>query len=317
MSAPTVDSLFRPVIEAAVSAIWQQWADLGGTATGGETRRRLIDPEALLLASEALAPRERRLQEVLYMWVRQHADVLSAQRLTNLANRSGTLPRHDPAAIAVIAMQGPNGHRWKKLAGTQPPAAPSSLHLRSVPPLGLSAPSTAMVRLRLAMGVGVKADALTYLLGTHEWRSVQEVTRATGYTKAGVRRSLDELAEARFIESEDGVAWHARRARNYRADPKLFRTLLGFGNMSPAWGFFRERFDFVVHLSQWMDDDNGMQRWNSIQLGDSGKRWMTQHPLAFTINGKERAAFRGSLEEWGAHFQESLVMLTAWFGGKE
>ena len=48
MSAPTVDSLFRPVIEAAVSAIWQQWADLGGTATGGETRRRLIDPEALL-----------------------------------------------------------------------------------------------------------------------------------------------------------------------------------------------------------------------------------------------------------------------------
>lgn len=317
MSAPTVDSLFRPVIEAAISAIWQQWADLGGTATGGETRRWLIDPEALLLASEALAPRERRLQEVLYLWVRQHADVLSAQRLTNLANSTGKLPQHHPAAIAAIAMQGPNGHRWKKLAGTKPPAAPSSLHLRSVPPLGLSAPSTAMVRLRLAMGVGVKADALVYLLGTHEWRSVQEVTRATGYTPAGVRRSLDELAEARFIDSEDGVAWHARRARNYRADSKLFRTLLGFGSTPPAWGYFRERFDFVVHISQWMDEGNAAQRWEPFQLGDWAKIWMTQHPLAFTINGKERAAFRGTLEEWGAHFQESLHALAEWFGGKE
>lgn len=179
---------------------------------------------------------ERRLHEVYFMWVRQHADVLSVQRLTNLSNHTGTLPQHHPEAIAAIAMQGPNGHRWKKLAGTTPPSTPSSLHLRSAPPLRLTAPSTAMVRLRLAMGVGVKADALTYLLGTHEWRSVQEVTRATGYTKAGVRRSLDELAEARFIESEDGVAWHARGVRNYRADPKIFRTLLGLGSVPQPGG---------------------------------------------------------------------------------
>ena len=314
MSAPTVDSLFRPVIEAATSAIWQQWADLGGTASGGASPRWLIDPEALVLASAALTSRERRLHEVLSMWVRQHADVLSVQRLTNLAGRTASLPKHDVAAIAAIAMQGPNGHRWKRLAGARPATASSSFHLRSIPPLGLAAPSTAMVRLRLAMGVGVKADALTYLLGTREWCSVQEVTRATGYTVAGVRRGLDELAQARFIASEEPVEWQTRRARHFRADPSQWQMLLNFGNATPGWGYFRERFDFVVHISQWMDDGNGRQQWNGVQLGDWGKRWMTQHPLAFRFDAEDRAAYRGPLEAWGEHFRESLPILTEWFG---
>ena len=316
MSVPTVDSLFRPVIEAAVSAIWQQWADLGAMAGGAASRGWLIDPEALVLASEALAPRERRLHEVMHLWVSQHADVLSAQRLTNLANVTGTLPRHDPAAIAAIAMMGPNGHRWNRLATNRLSNPASSLTPRSAPPLGLSASSTAMVRLRLAMGVGVKADALAYLVGTANWQSVQEVTRATGYTTAGVRRGLDELAQARFIDSEEPVEWGTRRARHFRADPKRWRALLGFGHPAPAWGDLRERFDFVVHISQWMDDGNGMQQWNGVQLGDWGKRWMTEHPLAFRFDGEDRAAYRGTLTEWAEHFVESLRMLTAWFGGE-
>lgn len=317
VSAPTVDSLFRPVIEAAISSIWQQWADVGGTAAGGGSPRWLIDPEALLLASEALAPRERRLQEVMEAWLRQHADVLSVQRLTNLANRTDEFPRHNPAAIAAIAMQGPNGHRWKRLAGARPGTASSSFHLRSTPPLGLTAPSTAMVRLRLAMGVGVKADALSFLIGTRTWQSVPEVTRATGYTVAGVRRALDELAQARFIDSEEPVEWQTRRTRHFRVDSSQWHALLHFTDESPAWGYFRERFDFVVHISQWMDEHNGAQQWNAVQLGDWGKRWMVQHPLAFRLDEEDRAAYRGTLGDWAEHFKESLRMLTAWFGGGE
>lgn len=312
MSGTSVANLFTPVITAAIDSIWNQWAAIGGSARGTGAVRCIIDPEALILASHELVPREARLAEVMGAWLRVHADVVSVQRLSNLAGRAAALPHHDVSQIAALARQGPNGHRWKRLAGSLLSGEQPSAARRETPPLIMESAGTIMLRLRLAMGVGVKSDALAYLLGVSSWRSVQEVTRATGYTVAAVRRGLDEMALARFIESEEPVEWRARRSRHLRADPSQWQALLQYDGAFPAWGYWRERFDFVVHISQWMNEENATQQWNEMELGDWGKRWMTQHPLAFRFGDDDRAAFRGRLADWAEHFRESLLQLTAW-----
>jgi hypothetical protein len=316
VSALTVRSLFEPVITSAVDALWRQWAAVGGSASAGAPAHCIIDPEAMVLASSALTPREARLRQVMADWLRAHADVLSVQRLSNLAGTAPTLPHHDLASIASVAILSANGHRWKKLASNNATEAASRLTLSSPGALRLTSPATAMLRLRLGMGVGVKADATAYLLGTSGWRSVQEVTRATAYTVAAVRRGLDELAQARFIESEEPMEWQARRARHFRADPKAWRNLLDAGASPPSWGYFRERYDFVVHVSQWMHEGNAEQRWDEVQLGDWGRRWMEQHPIAFRFGADDRAAYRGKLSDWAAHFTTSLDRLQVWFEEK-
>lgn len=313
MSAPTVRSRFDPVIMAAVDALWRQWAAVGGSASAGTAAHCIIDPEAMVLASSALTPREARLRQVMDDWLRAHADVLSVQRLSNMAGTAPTLPHHDLASIARVAMHGVNGHRWKKLADSSPLGV-SSRPTRSSPgALRLTTPATAMLRLRLGMGVGVKADATAYLLGTSGWSSVQEVTKATGYTVAAVRRGLDELAQARFIESEEPQDWQSRRGRHFHAEPKDWRHLLDTGTTPPSWGYFRGRYNFVVHVSQWLYEGNAEQRWDDVQLGDWGRRWMEQHPLAFRFGTEDRAAYRGKLSDWAAHFTASLDRLRLWF----
>ncbi len=315
VSAPTVDSLFRPVLEAAITLLWNQWADVGGVARRTRDLHSLIDPEVLVLASDALRHREPRLGEVLQPWLRHRADLLSVQRLTNLAGRADTVPRYDPAAIAALALRGPNGHRWKRLAGKAAVDSGSD----AVQPMSTSqelrGPNTIMLRLRLGMGVGVKADAMSYLVGSPDWCSVKEVTRATGYTVAAVRRALDELTQAGFISSEEPFAWQSRPARRFRADRSRWQVMLSADHPLPHWGFYRERFDFVVHLSQWLDEGHGQQRWDDLQLGQMGKQWMEQHPLAFRFGAEDRAAFRGRLAAWGEHFRTSLEMLRVWLEG--
>lgn len=313
MSALTAGSLFEPVIGAALDALWRQWAAIGGATSARTSAHCIVDPEALILASSALAPREARLREVMDDWLRAHADVLSVQRLNNLAGDALTLPHHDLVGIANLAAHSPNGHRWQKLAGTSRSVAETRLTSASPEALHLDSPATIMLRLRLGMGVGVKADATAYLLGSHGWRSVQEVTQATAYTVAAVRRGLHELAQARFIASEQPLEWQARRARHFRADPEVWQHLLALEPSAPAWGFFRERCDFVVHLSQWLHESNAEQRWDEVQLGDWGRRWMEQHPLAFRFGTEDRAAYRGKLADWATHFTASLTRLRVWF----
>jgi hypothetical protein len=62
-----------------------------------------------------------------------------------------------------------------------------------------------------------------------------------------------------------------------------------------------------------MHDGNAEQRWDEVQLGDWGRRWMELHPIAFRFGSDDLAAYRGKLSDWAAHFTTSLDRLRGWF----
>jgi hypothetical protein len=72
--------------EAATAAAWAQWGALGSAASpsGKQSGWSIIDPEALVLASVAFAPHERRLPDVAAGWAVEGAKLLSMRRLRRL-----------------------------------------------------------------------------------------------------------------------------------------------------------------------------------------------------------------------------------------
>jgi hypothetical protein len=114
-----------------------------------------------------------------------------------------------------------------------------------------------MLQLRAGMGVGVKADVLTFLVGFNQhradaWSRVPAIADALGYTPAAVRRAAEDLARARFvnqIETGDGTR---RVQRLFSGSAAKWATTLGISVVPPGWGFWRERFLFVVDVQTFL-----------------------------------------------------------------
>lgn len=105
-----------------------------------------------------------------------------------------------------------------------------------------------MLRLRLGFGVGVKADLITYLLArVHEWATVREISEATAYAPAAVRRAAEDLAAARLVESLE------RQPASYRITYGPWRTLLALEERPPRWASWQERFVFTTAFPHWVD----------------------------------------------------------------
>ena len=190
-SATSPADLGRQATGAAVDAAWRQWAVLGASA-GGARPRTVLDPEALVLASLALVPEERRLADVLLWWASVGAPLLSVQRTRTLAKvlldpESHVLSEFAGSAVAA------GDRRWTRLAG------PDGIDAR--PGKGaerpdVSDPSALVLRLRAAFGVSAKADVFAVLLGTERPVTVRELAGASGYSTVAVRVALGEMALA-------------------------------------------------------------------------------------------------------------------------
>jgi len=144
----------------------------------GTPTKAIVDPEALLLLSLGAAEWEARIGRLIPWWAKVGAGALSVQRVKNLVSEYppglgaglGRFPRS--------AMTEGGDHRWRVLAGRTAAGAPRAKDAGASPIV--SAPPALMLRLRLAFGVGIKADVLAFLLGmVGARRTVQEVARAT------------------------------------------------------------------------------------------------------------------------------------------
>ncbi len=174
---------------------------------GGATHHRataLVDPEALVLMSLVLAPGEPHLGDRLGDWIVRNSDLLSVQRIGNLVTRYPPKVRARLAAVARSAIDEGKDHRWMSLAQSsastlerrQPQSRSADARLLVVRP-------ALVLRLRLAFGVGIKADILSFLLGADPpqlFTSIAAVAMATGYTVPAVRKAAKDLVDARFIE---------------------------------------------------------------------------------------------------------------------
>lgn len=224
MPDATLASIARRLRSALTHAAWTQWAALGMPAAGARAARSIVDPEGLVLGSLWLGRHEKRLARLLRLWAGSDGvRLLSAQRARNLVSRFPAGVGEGLPEFAAEALVRGKDARWRTLARR---ARPGSVGWKSGEAASAApeAPGALMLRLRLALGVGIKADVLAYLIGLSGARvTVREVTDALGYQSRAVRRALEELAAARFIAPVPTAAV------SYRIEEERWNDFLGLG----------------------------------------------------------------------------------------
>ncbi len=225
---------------AAVDAAWRQWAALGASVEGSRPLT-ILDPEALVLASLALVPHERRLGDVLLWWASVGAPLLSVQRTRSLAKN--LFPGSADALTAFAASAVAAGdRRWKRLAGSE---GIDGRPGKGASQPDLSDPSALVLRLRAAFGVSAKADLFAVLLGTEHPLTVRELADASAYSTVAVRVALGEMAQARTA-APTGASPAAYRL----LDATEWSALLA-GGPRPRWGHWAEAFALLLAVEDW------------------------------------------------------------------
>ena len=246
MSYSALANATRTLTETTAQAAWRQWSAVFSLATADRSARALVDPEALLLVSMALAEDHPRVWSAGPVWAVRGSRLLSVQRTKNLAESFPPTIAPRLNEFASLAMNRGNDKRWRSLV-TEPLADRPKSRKESFAPR-VSSPPALMLRLRLGLGVGIKADVLAYLIGLAGAAStVQEIANATAYFGRAVRRSVEELAAAGFVESR------ASAPISYRANIEEWAQLLDFdANDPPVWRAWALVYAFVAAVLHWV-----------------------------------------------------------------
>ena len=244
--------------DAARDAARSQWAALKGSDAGDA----IIDPEALLLVSLWLIPREPSMRTTVHDWIAQWSDLLSVQRTRNIAKGYSGDVQAELRAVAVTAHERGKDFRWSPIIkGSESGARSTSADEDGAAVDGESTGGVSddgrlpveraallVLRFRMALGVGARADALAYLLARGSaWSTVTEIAQATGYTPSAIRRALDRMAAAKIVLMVDDGA------TRYRCDPVPWAALLSLHAPVAPWQYWLQHFTFVATFVEWAD----------------------------------------------------------------
>lgn len=326
-----LERLATTLRRAVLQLAWRQWRALGAGASGrssGTDAGRLhsvVDPEALVLISLMLVEDERRLADLLHDWTVQNSDLLSVQRVKNLRadypDSTRAVITHRLAWLATVALDEGKDLRWRSLAAdahgmpdtvdviwsrsqTLHESETASKKMRATR-VRVGQTAALLLRLRLGIGVGLKADVLAYLLAqTQDWASIRDVTDATGYTIAAVRRATEDLAAAQFIESLEG------QPTAYRAVDDAWGPLLGL-EQRPSWGSWHERFAFSAAFLRWAEEVRHRPlSWYAF--GVHGRHLLERYRSAFEHDLIAVWSAHSSIENWAAYVSRSVSALALW-----
>lgn len=311
MSDITAGELFEPLLQAATDLCWRQWGAIASGAAAAPART-IIDPEALLVTSLVLGEREPRLGELTDWFMISLSQVLSVGRTRRLAKDLTPDVAERLRRVAGLAVSRGRDSRWKKLGPETDPRLRASLSMRSAMKPRYQDPAALVFRLRMGLGVGIKADTLAFLLGADAWCTTREISDATAWNTVAVRRALDDLTLAGFIESSDPVEWRTARARQYRADRDRWSEAAHLA-ADCGWGYHKERFTLAIRAAQLLDPANAAQRLDAVALGDWAQHWTRNHGAAFRFDKSGQGKLlRGKLEEQGAQFKANILRLAQW-----
>ena len=306
--------LIAPLRAAAVRAAWTQWASLGFGASASRTGHAIVDPEALVLASLALRDEERRLDHVMKFWLADHVRLLSASRLANLVGDYPASVRRSLADLAVELVRA-GDPRWRRLAAGvagRRRAAVRAERSREPSTIPLRDRTTILLRLRVAIGVGIKSDVLALLIGLAESRqTVRQMSLALGYQERALRRAVEDLAWAGLVTQV------ATAPVSYMTRLGTWAELFGFdAQLPPLWRYWRELFAVVVQLQNWAASADAS--WSPYVAASRLRDLMEgMDPLLVRALVRERPDWTGeptswavSFGEWAGRFEHRLEAVT-------
>lgn len=255
MSNDIVERIRRTAEGAAVEAVWSQWSALTPLATPTDDGQAWtqIDPEALVLASLALSPLERRLEDLVAAWARDAGFLMSKPRFRTVATH---FPDDVEARIGDFARYATEGGdaRWKSWA--RPATGDPAPRPKSLGPLRLTDGPSLALRLRAAFGISAKADILAILLGLDGAEmNLTALTAAAGYSERMIRTATAEMTLAGFLHEVEGrpssfwvkpEPWSELLYR-FPPDPSPERTVI------PPWTFWSAVLGFLCDVTRWAE----------------------------------------------------------------
>jgi len=258
-------------LEAVLDLLWRQWCSLGvsGHAPPAEPGR-LIDLEALVLATTSLGRHEPRLFDEAFDWLASYGSLINFQRLANLQRSHELGDEPVLEAIAEWLAQKTSQPRWKAVAKSRPQAksqrtqaplfsgsggpVPATLDEifraqgleRSVfQPRGMSCapqpllPPNLMASLRALIGVSARVEIILFLAGSQTAVKAADIARATGYAPRTLQAVLQEMLLSGHLLSQEPpartkAASGGRRHCSYHVQPSDW-TFLTSGKPLPRW----------------------------------------------------------------------------------
>ena len=272
--------IINEVRETTLHFLWRQWRVIGASVSSEGQARTIVDPEALILMSLWLLKEERRLADVTVTWVRLNSRLLSIQRLRNAVSEFPKVVRHRLAWLAEMGMTDAKDARWQSLrSGPTEEFGVRKPKERAITPK-LNTWATLMLQMRRGMGVGAKADVLTCVLGTSAgntgWGSVAGIAGTVAYSTLSVRKAADDLSDARFIRSLETVEGERTSRRMYSVDGTAWSQLLKLSMYQPGWGYWLERFRFIIDLVTWLDEMAARSA-TAYALDAGARKLLTRH----------------------------------------
>ncbi len=297
-----IAGLAERVREATLQVLWKQWASMGSPASAGGSAQSIIDPEALVLTSLALREQERRLWDLAADWARVGSRFLSVQRMGNLLSAYPETIRASLKEFASLAQETGKDHRWKKCAQGVVKVQPHREKHFAGDPL-LVEPSTLMLRLRIGIGVGIKADMLAFLIGAESSSiSAKMIAKATHYTEPAIRRAADDMTTARLIFSSQ------RTPAEYHVIRSAWKRLLALENY-PAWMYWHEIFALVAEFLAWQQETHTRPMSEYAQQVRY-RQFLSEHRIAFSRHRLVPDVQPGTAELRGPEeFEDLLVQL--------
>lgn len=304
--AKPTDKAHLTLIDATLSALWVQWRAIGGMTSANRPARSTVDAEALILASLALRSHEPRLDDVLFDWLVTNSELLSVQRIKNLTRAfPSTVSKQLGGVGASVAAAGKD-FRWSGLATNTTRRKRSSQQVRRAIAPNLYDPAAIMLRLRVGIGIGNKADVLSFLLGIGAAAAtVREIADATGYTVHALHRTVGDLAAAGLIHPTDTAP------AQYSVRSKGWQNFLESERLT-KWYYWLRTYAFVAEFDQWTSDTRD-RTVTPYALGVQARDLLRRHQSVFQLAGaKQLRAGRGLDADPVAHFEASVAELANW-----
>jgi hypothetical protein len=260
-------SFNQQLIEALLEWLWRSWVSLGVSGHGSRARAdRVIDPEALLLASTVWARYDPRLFDEMLDWLCLHSSLINLQRLRNL-HQSGLGDTAVLSAVAAVIQKHSQQPKWKSLirpnaedgalsplflslegentawGQAEPLFASQGFHrgkleLRqmSQPPAPTAAPNL-WLKLRTLFGTSTRAEIVLQLLTTGP-ATAGEIARRSGFTARSILVTLREMALSGHLYEPPRPA-RSRPQRGQLAPARTRGPSLAYSMRPEEWSFLR------------------------------------------------------------------------------
>lgn len=257
--------------EAVLDLLWRQWCSLGVSGHAPPANpARLIDLEALVLATTSLGRHEPRLFDEALDWLASFGSLVNLQRLANLHRIHPLGDGRVLSAVADWLTKRAAQPRWKAITkggpetgaglaleplfrdSTGPSAAMSDaifgargLERSAFQPRGMSQapqpllPPNLMASLRALIGVSARVEILLYLAGSQAAAGAADIARATGYAPRTLQALLQEMLLSGHLLGQEPparreAASHRRPRGRYQLQPSDWAFLTS-GKPLPRW----------------------------------------------------------------------------------